>query len=66
MSPKKKHHQNHQDRATILRRHLADKVPVSDLCNEDCPMKSDRRSGDFWNQEAEALRCDSSLAYTGE
>ncbi len=23
-----------EDKATILRRHLADKVPVSDLCDE--------------------------------
>jgi len=35
MSPRKKRrHFDPEDKATILRRHLADKVPVSDLCDE--------------------------------
>ena len=35
MSPRKKRRKfSPEDKATILRRHLADKVPVSDLCDE--------------------------------
>ena len=35
MSPRKKRRRfTPEDKATILRRHLADKVPVSDLCDE--------------------------------
>ena len=35
MSPRKKRRRfTPEDKATILRRHLADKVPVSDLCEE--------------------------------
>ena len=35
MSPRKKRRRfDPEDKATILRRHLADKVPVSDLCDE--------------------------------
>lgn len=32
--PREKRQFSAEDRATILRRHLADKVPVSDLCDE--------------------------------
>lgn len=35
MSPRKKRRKfSPEDKAAILRRHLADKVPVSDLCDE--------------------------------
>ena len=35
MSPRKKRRPfTSEDKAAILRRHLADKVPVSDLCDE--------------------------------
>ena len=34
MSKKKRRSHSSADKATILRRHLADKVPVSDLCEE--------------------------------
>lgn len=35
MSPRKKRRKfSPEDKATILRRHLADKVPISDLCDE--------------------------------
>ena len=34
MSKKKRRHFTVQEKAAILRRHLADKVPVSDLCDE--------------------------------
>jgi len=34
MSKKTRRHFTSEQKATILRRHLADKVPVSDLCDE--------------------------------
>jgi len=34
MSKKKRRHFTAQEKANILRRHLADKVPISDLCDE--------------------------------
>jgi transposase-like protein len=34
MSKKKRRSFTAQEKANILRRHLADKVPVSDLCDE--------------------------------
>jgi transposase-like protein len=33
-SPKQRRHFSPEDKAAILRRHLADKIPVSDLCEE--------------------------------
>src|SRR5262245_20258991 len=35
MSKKSRQHRTPEQKAQLLRRHLVDKVPVSDLCNEE-------------------------------